>query len=210
MMTSELKKYCGHLLKHIMYSERALHFREPLDCQHWGLNDYPQFVSLFCGASDLNTIEKKLENGEYNTCGEFADNVRNVFRIGMRYHWRGKEKYKLSIKAAVLMDEFEAQYQLFLRGYNHWKQLQIKREEQDAKQMETPKMHDHHDLDNCKQHSDHDPNTSSVRNGDKIIKSDNWKQQDNCNDIKIENNKGNNNEYDGSKQRNQASNYNSK
>ena len=114
-MTKQLYRYCYNLLNDIICSEDSLHFCEPIDWKGWELNDYLELKQYFPGASDLYTVRKRLENGVYNELAAFALDLKNVFRMAMRYHSRGQtQKYKINIKATILLNEFEEQHQKIL------------------------------------------------------------------------------------------------
>lgn len=77
-------------------------FKEPVNWQEMGLFDYPQIIET---PMDLGTVEAKLENGEYTTASECAEDIRLVWRNCMTYNADGSDFYQIAEKLAKKFED---------------------------------------------------------------------------------------------------------
>lgn len=70
-------------------------FREPVDWEGLGLDDYPKIIKH---PMDLGTIRKKLETGKYTCAEEVAGDIRLVWSNCMIFNQDGSDFYHLADK----------------------------------------------------------------------------------------------------------------
>lgn len=83
---SEALKACDAILKELSskkYSSCAWPFYSPVDAEALALHDYHDIIKR---PMDLGTVKTKLDNREYKSAAEFADDVRLIFRNCYRYN----------------------------------------------------------------------------------------------------------------------------
>lgn len=87
-------------------------FLEPVDWRGLELWDYPQVIKKMM---DLGTVKKKLENSEYRTASECADDIRLIWQNCKEYNADGSDFYNLAVH---LMKKFEDRYKKIQAEYD--------------------------------------------------------------------------------------------
>jgi len=87
-------------------------FRDAVDWRGLGLFDYPQIIKR---PMDLGLIKKKIDNSEYNSVQQAAEDIRLVWTNCMTYNMEGSDFYKL---AKRLSRSFEEKYKAMLKELN--------------------------------------------------------------------------------------------
>ncbi|ETO16374.1 hypothetical protein RFI_20978 [Reticulomyxa filosa] len=90
VMSLELKAELGNVLDKMMRDPRCY------------------YMSHHC-------LSIKAASEEYQTPGMFAEDVRQVYRNILSFDWTGAERFKIPIKAAVALEEFEVNYLYAIR-----------------------------------------------------------------------------------------------
>merc|ERR1712241_1495875 len=83
---TEQMKYCSAILKELLtkkHQSYAWPFLKPVDAEGLGLHDYYNIIKK---PMDLATVKKKMEERDYRSAGEFADDVRQIFLNCYRYN----------------------------------------------------------------------------------------------------------------------------
>ncbi|CAO3573197.1 unnamed protein product [Mortierella alpina] len=99
-MTREQLKYCGAIIKELKKNRDAPAFLLPVDPVLLNIPDYPQVVKH---PMDLSTVERKLNNVEYETVDDFVSDISLIF--SNCYLYNGRE-LPVSICAANLETAF--------------------------------------------------------------------------------------------------------
>ncbi|KAF9954404.1 hypothetical protein BGZ72_004613, partial [Mortierella alpina] len=99
-MTREQLKYCGAIIKELKKNRDAPAFLVPVDPVLLNIPDYPQVVK---NPMDLSTVERKLNNVEYETVDDFVNDISLIF--SNCYLYNGRE-LPVSICAANLETAF--------------------------------------------------------------------------------------------------------
>lgn len=99
-MTREQLKYCGATIKELKKNRDAPAFLVPVDPVLLNIPDYPQVVK---NPMDLSTVERKLNNVEYETVDDFVSDISLIF--SNCYLYNGRE-LPVSICAANLETAF--------------------------------------------------------------------------------------------------------
>nr|XP_039269216.1 bromodomain-containing protein 3-like isoform X1 [Styela clava] len=104
---SEQLKYCNNIIKDLLSKKHATYawpFYKPVDAKALGLHDYFEIIKK---PMDLGTIKKKMENREYRSPGEFADDVRVIATNCFKYN---PPDHDVVAMAKRLLEEFEIRY----------------------------------------------------------------------------------------------------
>lgn len=83
---SEALKACNEILKELFskkHSGYAWPFYKPVDAELLGLHDYHDIIKK---PMDLGTVKKKMDDREYKSASEFADDVRLIFTNCYKYN----------------------------------------------------------------------------------------------------------------------------
>merc|ERR1712173_4176 len=83
--THELAE-CRKILKELQGKPEAEAFKQPVDWKALNLPDYPQIIKQ---PMDLQTIENKLDRGQYEDAFEFAADMRLVWSNAKTYNQPG-------------------------------------------------------------------------------------------------------------------------
>ncbi|XP_045188552.1 bromodomain-containing protein 3-like isoform X3 [Mercenaria mercenaria] len=105
-MTEQLK-FCLNLVKEFFtkkHSTYAWPFYKPVDAALLGLNDYHDIIKK---PMDLGTIKNKLENRQYASAQDFAEDVRLIFTNCYRYNPPDSDVVMMAKK---LQDVFEIRF----------------------------------------------------------------------------------------------------
>uniref|UniRef100_A0A7S1TWM5 Bromo domain-containing protein n=1 Tax=Phaeomonas parva TaxID=124430 RepID=A0A7S1TWM5_9STRA len=86
-------KAMASVLDFLDKQQEAYIFAEPVDWKGMGLFDYPQIIKH---PMDLGTVRQKLNNKEYRTASECAEDIRLVWRNCMTYNQDGSDFYKIA------------------------------------------------------------------------------------------------------------------
>lgn len=54
------------------------------------VSQFPEYKTICPNPQDLGTIKRKLENNEYSTMNEFADDIRTCFNNGIAFNKNSK------------------------------------------------------------------------------------------------------------------------
>lgn len=106
---SEHLKRCGEILRTLWKHPSAVWFREPVDPVKLGILDYFDIIKE---PMDFGTIQKKLDNFEYDTPERFAEHVRLVFRNAITYNQLRTNP--VHVAARELSDQFEEKYRIMI------------------------------------------------------------------------------------------------
>ena len=67
-MKSDVRDKCSSLLQQIIDMDESVNFRDPVDWNELGLNDYPEIIKT---PMDISTIKQKLSRNEYISTQDF-------------------------------------------------------------------------------------------------------------------------------------------
>ncbi|XP_051114634.1 transcription factor GTE4-like isoform X2 [Andrographis paniculata] len=113
---NRLFRSCGSLLQRLMKHKFGWVFNEPVDAKALGLIDYHDIIKH---PMDLGTIKTRLAQNWYKSPGEFAEDVRLVFRNAMTYNPKGQDVH---VMAEQLLQTFEERWAIIEAEYNpYWK-----------------------------------------------------------------------------------------
>ncbi|XP_071156069.1 bromodomain-containing protein 3-like isoform X2 [Mytilus edulis] len=104
---SEQLKFCNNMVKELIakkHAEYAWPFYKPVDAEMLGLHDYYEIIKK---PMDLGSIKKKMDNREYKSPSEFADDTRLIFTNCYRYNPSDSDVVMMAKK---LQDVFEMKY----------------------------------------------------------------------------------------------------
>ncbi|CAE1317378.1 Bromodomain-containing protein 4B,Bromodomain testis-specific protein,Bromodomain-containing protein 3,Bromodomain-containing protein 4,Homeotic protein female sterile,Bromodomain-containing protein 4A,Bromodomain-containing protein 2 [Acanthosepion pharaonis] len=104
---SEQLKHCNILLKELFAKKHAGYawpFYKPVDAELLGLHDYHDIIKK---PMDLGSIKQKMDNREYKSAAEFAEEVRTIFTNCYRYNPQDSDVVMMAKK---LQDVFEMKY----------------------------------------------------------------------------------------------------
>eukprot|EP00124_Ichthyophonus_hoferi_P004285 Ihof_evm2s454 gene=Ihof_evmTU2s454 len=102
-------KFCAQLLREMLSKKHAAYaypFVEPVDPELHGCPDYYDVIKK---PIDLSTIKQKMDNREYPTPNEFAEEIRLMFTNCYRYNSKDNEVFRMG---RMLQDFFEVRYAL--------------------------------------------------------------------------------------------------
>ncbi|GFN82764.1 hypothetical protein PoB_000927000, partial [Plakobranchus ocellatus] len=103
----EQMRYCSSIVKELMtkkHQSYAWPFLKPVDAEALGLPDYYDIIKK---PMDLGTVKKKMDERQYRTAGEFAEDVRQIFQNCYRYNAQDSDVAKMGRK---LQEVFEVKY----------------------------------------------------------------------------------------------------
>merc|ERR1711915_877930 len=104
---SESFKICNEILKELFskkHSGYAWPFYKPVDADLLGLSDYHTIIKT---PMDLGTVKNKMDNREYKSGAEFANDVRTIFTNCYKYN---PPDHDVVAMARKLQDVFEMRY----------------------------------------------------------------------------------------------------
>lgn len=104
---SEALKACNEILKELFskkHSGYAWPFYKPVDAELLGLHDYHDIIKR---PMDLGTVKKKMDEREYKSASEFADDVRLIFTNCYKYNPPDHDVVAMGKK---LQDVFEMRF----------------------------------------------------------------------------------------------------
>lgn len=104
---SEALKACNEILKELFskkHSGYAWPFYKPVDAELLGLHDYHDIIKK---PMDLGTVKKKMDDREYKSASEFADDVRLIFTNCYKYN---PEDHDVVMMGRKLQDVFEMRF----------------------------------------------------------------------------------------------------
>lgn len=104
---SEALKSCNEILKELFskkHSGYAWPFYKPVDAELLGLHDYHDIIKK---PMDLGTVKKKMDEREYKSASEFADDVRLIFTNCYKYNPPDHDVVAMGRK---LQDVFEMRF----------------------------------------------------------------------------------------------------
>lgn len=104
---SEALKACNEILKELFskkHSGYAWPFYKPVDAELLGLHDYHDIIKR---PMDLGTVKKKMDDREYKSASEFADDVRLIFTNCYKYNPPDHDVVAMGKK---LQDVFEMRF----------------------------------------------------------------------------------------------------
>jgi bromodomain-containing protein 3 len=109
-VTSVMKK-CRQLLTKIMKHKLAWVFLVPVDAVALRLSDYHQIIK---NPMDLGTVKAKLDNYEYKSPLDFADDVRLTFKNALTYNDKGEDVHVMADALLLMFDQmFNPVYEKF-------------------------------------------------------------------------------------------------
>uniref|UniRef100_A0A0B7B3Z5 Bromo domain-containing protein n=2 Tax=Arion vulgaris TaxID=1028688 RepID=A0A0B7B3Z5_9EUPU len=100
-------RYCSSIVKELMTKKHQTYawpFLKPVDAEGLGLHDYYDIIKK---PMDLGSVKKKMEDREYRTIGDFAEDVRQIFHNCYRYNPPDSDVAKMGRK---LQEVFEMKY----------------------------------------------------------------------------------------------------
>ncbi|KAK6195468.1 hypothetical protein SNE40_000893 [Patella caerulea] len=103
----DILKACNSILKDLLSKKHqgyAWPFYKPVDAKGLSLNDYYEIIKK---PMDLGTVKKKMDNREYKSGTEFADDVRLIFTNCYRYN---PPNLDIVSMAKRLQDVFELKF----------------------------------------------------------------------------------------------------
>lgn len=100
---------CNLLLADMRQNPLAEWFREPVDHEGLGLNDYLKVVQT---PMDLGTIQKKMERSQYMSCEDFAHEMRLVYQNAIKYN---SVTSMFGVVASILGSIFDRRFALLTR-----------------------------------------------------------------------------------------------
>ncbi|CAF0784933.1 unnamed protein product, partial [Didymodactylos carnosus] len=106
-MTEQLK-YCSSIIRDLFHKKHSAFvwpFYKPVDVEQLALHDYHDIIKK---PMDLGTVKKKLENREYATPDEFANDVRLIFSNCYTYNGPNTDVVQMCKKVQQL---FESKYE---------------------------------------------------------------------------------------------------
>lgn len=104
---SEALKACNEILKELFskkHSGYAWPFYKPVDAELLGLHDYHDIIKK---PMDLGTVKKKMDDREYKSAAEFADDVRLIFTNCYKYN---PPDHDVVMMGRKLQDVFEMRF----------------------------------------------------------------------------------------------------
>merc|ERR1711963_796210 len=104
---TEQMKYCSAIVKELTAKKHQTYawpFLKPVDAEGLGLLDYYDIIKK---PMDLGTVKKKMDEREYGSAAEFANDVRQIFHNCYRYNPADSDVAKMGRK---LQDVFEMKY----------------------------------------------------------------------------------------------------
>lgn len=104
---SEALKACNEILKELFskkHSGYAWPFYKPVDAELLGLHDYHDIIKK---PMDLGTVKKKMDDREYKSAMEFADDVRLIFTNCYKYN---PPDHDVVMMGRKLQDVFEMRF----------------------------------------------------------------------------------------------------
>lgn len=104
---SEALKACNEILKELFskkHSGYAWPFYKPVDAELLGLHDYHDIIKK---PMDLGTVKKKMDDREYKSAAEFADDVRMIFTNCYKYN---PPDHDVVMMGRKLQDVFEMRF----------------------------------------------------------------------------------------------------
>lgn len=104
---SEALKACNEILKELFskkHSGYAWPFYKPVDAELLGLHDYHDIIKK---PMDLGTVKKKMDDREYKSAPEFADDVRLIFTNCYKYN---PPDHDVVMMGRKLQDVFEMRF----------------------------------------------------------------------------------------------------
>ncbi|KAK3705141.1 hypothetical protein RRG08_005530 [Elysia crispata] len=103
----EQMRYCSSIVKELMtkkHQSYAWPFLKPVDAEALGLPDYYDIIKK---PMDLGTVKKKMDERQYRSASEFAEDVRQIFQNCYRYNPQDSDVAKMGRK---LQEVFEVKY----------------------------------------------------------------------------------------------------
>jgi len=104
---TEQMRYCSSIVKELMTKKHhtyAWPFLKPVDAEGLGLHDYYEIIKK---PMDLGTVKRKMEERDYRSAQEFAEDVRQIFHNCYRYNPADSDVAKMGRK---LQEVFEMKY----------------------------------------------------------------------------------------------------
>ncbi|XP_059153542.1 bromodomain-containing protein 3-like isoform X2 [Physella acuta] len=104
---TEQMRYCSSIVKELMTKKHQTYawpFLKPVDAEGLGLHDYYDIIKK---PMDLGTVKKKMEDREYRSASDFAEDVRQIFQNCYRYNPPDSDVAKMGRK---LQEVFELKY----------------------------------------------------------------------------------------------------
>lgn len=95
-------KSCSKLLQRLMEHKHGWVFNEPVNAKALGLVDYHDIIKH---PMDLGTIKTRLSQNWYKSPGEFAEDVRLVFRNAMTYNPKGQDVHAMAEQLSQIFEE---------------------------------------------------------------------------------------------------------
>jgi hypothetical protein len=93
---------CFQLLTKLKKHNCSGPFLRPVDVDGLGLMDYYDIVTE---PMDLSTVETKLQNGEYTSVNQFAEDIRKIWNNAFRYNAKGTAIYQMTSEMASLFEK---------------------------------------------------------------------------------------------------------
>ncbi|XP_064649292.1 bromodomain-containing protein 3-like isoform X2 [Lineus longissimus] len=107
MKLNEQLKYCNTILKELFAKKHAGYawpFYKPVDADMLGLHDYFDIIKK---PMDLGTVKQKMDNREYRSGAEFAEEVRLIFTNCYKYNPSDSDVVQMARK---LQNVFERKF----------------------------------------------------------------------------------------------------
>lgn len=104
---SDALKACNEILKELFskkHSGYAWPFYKPVDAELLGLHDYHDIIKK---PMDLGTVKKKMDDRDYKSAAEFADDVRLIFTNCYKYN---PPDHDVVMMGRKLQDVFEMRF----------------------------------------------------------------------------------------------------
>jgi len=111
--------HCKKILHYLKTHKNAWPFLEPVDPVALNIPDYPEIIK---NPMDLSSVEERLDNGEYASIDDFAEDLRLIWANAERYNGPQHQVTKMGKQLGVL---FEKRFQT------------IKKKEKDANEKTT-------------------------------------------------------------------------
>lgn len=99
---SESLQECYNILKFFQTRPDADAFADPVDWEAFGLMDYPEIITH---PMDLSTVQQKLEDGKYSNSGDFAKDMRLIWKNAMTYNRPDSDIFETAEKLAKLFEK---------------------------------------------------------------------------------------------------------
>ena len=95
------EELCRHLqpvIDEMLTHEESIPFQQPVDPVALNILDYPKIIKY---PMDISTIQKKLNDGEYENPLKFSDDARLMFNNAWTYNRKTTRIYRMCTKVNI-------------------------------------------------------------------------------------------------------------